>query len=57
MRGLARRERYAADRDAAQSLISEGATTPRPDLDASELAAYTVMAGVVLNPDELVTKE
>jgi hypothetical protein len=38
-------------------LIANGATTPNPALDPSELAAYTALGGLLLNLDETVTKE
>jgi hypothetical protein len=49
--------RYRNDRNAAEELISSG-ESPRDDrLDVSELAAYTAVAGLILNLDETVTKE
>jgi hypothetical protein len=51
------RRHYAADREVAQALIESGDSAPDPDLDPVELAAYTVVAGVVLNLDEVITKE
>jgi hypothetical protein len=48
--------RYAADPQAAQGLISTGATPPPADLDAAELAAWTNVARVVLNLHETNTR-
>ncbi|MBL8855519.1 MAG: PSD1 domain-containing protein [Planctomycetaceae bacterium] len=50
------RQRYAADPDAAQKLISMGETPPPTDLDAPELAAYTLLANTLLNLDETLTR-
>ena len=48
---------YRADPKAAVKLISAGDSTVDKTIDPSELAAYTVMASLVLNLDEAVTKE
>jgi hypothetical protein len=37
--------------------LSEGDSRPDPSLDRRELAAYASVASVVLNMDEMVTKE
>jgi hypothetical protein len=50
-------DRYKTDRAAAKKLLSEGDSPYRKDLDASELAAYTTVASLILNLDETVTKE
>jgi mono/diheme cytochrome c family protein len=56
--GLAKRlDRYQQESDAAQQLVALGATKPDARLNASELAAYTVTANVLLNLDEVVTRE
>jgi hypothetical protein len=48
---------YAADKSAAESLVSIG-DSPRPaDLDVKELAAWTAVANVILNLDETITRE
>ena len=52
-----RRARFQENEDAAQKLITIGAAKPDPNLDVSELAAYTVTANVLLNLDEVVTRE
>jgi len=57
-RGLARYEKtYKAHPDDAQLLIHEGDTPVDSKLDAAELAAYTAVAGIILNLDETITKE
>jgi hypothetical protein len=57
-RGLAGRiEKYKANLETARRLIAEGETKPNPRIDAVELAAYTMTANVILNLDEVVTRE
>lgn len=47
---------YRKDKDAARKLaLLLG--LPQPDLDSAELAAWTVIANVLLNLDETITKE
>jgi hypothetical protein len=49
--------RYQADPAAARQLLSVG-ESPRPkQLDVAELAAYTAVANLILNLDEVITKE
>ena len=48
---------YREHLPAAKKLIHEGESKPNPHLDAGELAAYTTIAGLILNLDEVVTKE
>ncbi len=48
--------RYAKDAKAAQALIGVGETRTDPALSPSELAAWTLVANLVLNLDEVVTK-
>jgi hypothetical protein len=56
--GLARhKEHYAKDLPAARKLMSVGEAAAEKNLDLAELAAYTAMAGVILNLDEAITKE
>ena len=56
--GLEKRlTKYRADEDAAKKLISQGESKPNPALAPAELAAYTLTANVLLNLDEVVTKE
>jgi hypothetical protein len=48
---------YRKDQKAAQKLVSIGEAPRDEKLDVAELAAYTAVAGVILNLDEVVTKE
>jgi hypothetical protein len=48
---------YRAKPEAARSLIRAGEAKPDESLDPAELAATTVVAGVILNLDETITKE
>ncbi len=48
---------YQADTEAAKALISNGQSPVPGDLDAPTLAAYTALAGVMLNLDESITQE
>jgi hypothetical protein len=48
---------YRKDRNAARKLISQGESRPDGKLDVAELAAYTTVAGLILNLDEAITKE
>ena len=41
----------------AESLIAIGESKPDPELDPVELAAWTLVANLILNLDEVVTKE
>jgi hypothetical protein len=50
-------EAYRKDREAARKLVSVGEFPRDERLDISELAAYTAIAGLILNLDEVVTKE
>jgi len=43
--------------EAAMRLISFGESKPPPGLDPAELAAYTLTANILLNLDEVVTRE
>ncbi|HXT61162.1 MAG TPA: DUF1553 domain-containing protein, partial [Pirellulales bacterium] len=49
--------RYRAEPQAAAELLNTGEAPHDTRLDAAELAAYTAVAGVILNLDETVTKE
>src|ERR1051325_6207208 len=56
--GLEKRlAKYRADADAAKNLIALGESKADSKLDPVELAAYTLTANVLLNLDEVVTKE
>ena len=48
---------YRDDPKAASKLVAAGEARRDERLDVSELAAYTAVAGVILNLDEVVTKE
>ncbi|TWU09633.1 Planctomycete cytochrome C [Symmachiella macrocystis] len=48
---------YQANRTAAEELLKIGASPRDTQLDTAELAAYSAMAGLILNLDEVVTKE
>ncbi len=48
---------FQNDPSSAKALIETGQSTPREDLDASDLAALTAVANVLLNLDETVTRE
>jgi hypothetical protein len=48
--------RYENDPQAAEQLITYGESKPDEKLDPSELASYTLLANLILNLDESVTK-
>jgi hypothetical protein len=50
-------ERFRADPEAAMQLLKIGEASRDERLDAAELAAYTAVANLILNLDEVVTKE
>ena len=50
-------EFYKAHPDDAQKLITQGASKPDATLNASELAAYTTTAEVLMNLDRTVTRD
>jgi mono/diheme cytochrome c family protein len=47
---------YQKDKNAARSLIAVGESKPDASLDPSELAAWTMVANLVLNLDEVLNK-
>ena len=56
--GLTKRlTKYQQEAKAAEQLLTVGAAKPAPETQASELAAYTLTANVLLNLDEVVTRE
>ena len=56
--GLERRlTQYRANRKAAEELLTAGESPRDMKLDAAELAAYTTAASVILNLDEVITKQ
>ena len=48
---------YSTTPDAAAKLLAEGQSKPDPALDPRDLAAYTMVASLILNLDEVVSKE
>jgi hypothetical protein len=50
------RARYAADAEAAKKVISVGESPTPSDCPPGDLAAYTMVANMLLNLDEVVTK-
>jgi hypothetical protein len=48
---------YETDAAAAEKLLSVGESKRDESLDAGELASYTMVANLILNLDEVVTKE
>jgi len=51
------RDRYQTDRESAVKLLGQGEHPRNEKLDQSELAAYTMVASLILNLDEIVTKQ
>jgi len=49
--------RYRSDKKAALDLLGVGESKWDAKLDASELAAWTIVASAILNLDETITKE
>ena len=52
----AQRARYAPDAEAAKQVVSAGDSAVPEGVSAPELAAYTMVANVLLNLDEVLTK-
>jgi len=50
-------DQYRQDPESAEKLLSVGEFPRDRQLDASELASYTMVASLILNLDELITKE
>jgi hypothetical protein len=50
-------EDYQAKKDEAIKLLTVGDSPRKDQLDPSQHAAYTMMASLILNLDETVTKE
>lgn len=48
---------YSGAPEEANTLIANGDSEPPAGLDPVQLAAYTAVAGVLLNLDETITKE
>jgi hypothetical protein len=51
------RDNYQTDAEAARKLVSHGEHPRNEKLDASELATYTAVASLILNLDEVLTKQ
>jgi hypothetical protein len=49
-------ERYKSDEAAAKQAISHGESKPKADLPAPDLAAYTLVANMILNLDETLNR-
>lgn len=49
-------ERYAANPEVAKQAAAVGESKPKVELNPSELASYALVANVILNMDEAVTK-
>ena len=49
-------ERYKKDEAGAKQAISHGESKPKADLPPAELAAYTLVANMILNLDETLTR-
>jgi hypothetical protein len=49
-------KKYQGDAKAAKQLIMIGDSKPDPKLDAAELAAWTMVANLILNLDEVINK-
>jgi hypothetical protein len=48
--------KYAGDVEAAKKLIAVGESKPDASLPPGELAAYALVANMILNLDEVLTK-
>jgi hypothetical protein len=51
------RQQYAKDKESATKLISVGEKPRNPQLDPTELAAWTTVVSTVMNLDETITQE
>ncbi len=57
-KGLSQRlARYQSDHPAAEKVLSAGESPRNKKLDTAELAAYTTVASVILNLDEVITRQ
>ncbi|MCU1327591.1 MAG: hypothetical protein JWN34_2961 [Bryobacterales bacterium] len=56
--GLERRlQQYRSDPASAEKLLTAGEAPRAPGLDTAELAAYTTVASVIFNLDEVITRQ
>jgi hypothetical protein len=53
----AEKQRFAASPDAAEKLLAVGEAQRDPRLDTVNVAAHAVVANLILNLDEVVTRE
>jgi hypothetical protein len=51
------RKTYGGNEEAAKKLIANGESKPDPKLNATELAAWTSLATIIMNLDETISKE
>ena len=51
-----RNSQFKKDKEAAKSLVNTGESSYDSSLNVEELAAYTVTANVLLNLDQVLTK-
>ena len=51
------RDYFASDAARAQSMVSLGESKPDPAIAPAELAAYASVASLMLNLDEVISKE
>jgi hypothetical protein len=51
------RDRFTNDRDAAGSFVSVGQSPLDASLDVAELASWTALGNLLLNLDEVLTRE
>ena len=49
--------KFRSDTEAASQLVAVGESKPDPKLDVASLAAWTMVANLILNLDETITKE
>ncbi len=47
---------YRADKNGAEAFVAAGSSRRDPSIPVSELAAYTAVANMILNMDEVITK-
>jgi len=51
------RDYFSTDPGRAEMLLKQGDSRNKPELDQKELAAYAAVASLMLNMDEVVTKQ
>jgi len=50
-------DHYRKDAEAAKKLVAVGSTPRDERLDVRDVAAYTAITGLILNLDEVITRE